>query len=121
MLGVLVRALTPDESEIRDGLDLLHRQLVAVGVPPTLIQRVTANPEPTADVTAPSPQLVIYGESGWRVATISVGPRSGMYLVDTAQVGSDNGRMPDLRALVPPAMAHRAVRLVAQAYGAGTA
>jgi hypothetical protein len=43
-----------------------------------------------------------------------------MYLVDTARVGPDSERMPDLRSLVPPVMPLHAVRLVAQASGVGT-
>jgi hypothetical protein len=71
--------------------------------------------------TDQAPALVMFGDAGRRVATVAVGPRSGMYLVDLARVGPDNERMRDLRALVPPAMAHRAVRMVAQACGVGAA
>jgi hypothetical protein len=118
MAGTRTTSASDQVSEAEAALDRLHMHLVAEGISPTLIRRVADGPGPSAET---APQLVIYGEAGWRVATISVGPRSGMYLVDTARVGPDNERMRDLRALVPPAMPHRAVRLVAQACGVGTA
>ncbi|GAA0925832.1 hypothetical protein [Nonomuraea longicatena] len=106
-------------SEAEAALERLHRRLVAEGISPKLIQRTARESEPLAETADHSPTLVIYQDAGWRVATIAVGSRSGMYLVDVAQVGPHNEPKPDLRTLVPPALPHRAVRLVAHACRVG--
>jgi hypothetical protein len=106
---------TPDQvSEVEAALDRLRKHLVAEGISPKLIHRVADGPEPGAD---PTPQLVIYREAGNRAATITVGRRSGTYIVDVVKPCHGGER----RALISPAMPHRAARLVAQACGVRTA
>ncbi|GAA0915657.1 hypothetical protein [Nonomuraea longicatena] len=111
---------TPDQaSEAGAALERLHQHLVAEWISPKLIQQTTGESQPTAETAFQSPTLVVYRDAGWRVATVGVGRRSGMCIVDLAQVGPYNEPKPDLRALVPPAMPHRVVRLVAHACGVG--
>ncbi|MCP2352696.1 hypothetical protein [Nonomuraea roseoviolacea] len=47
------------------------------------------------------PHLVVYADGGWRVATISIGPRSGSYLVELAQWGEDNEPRLDKVEVIP--------------------
>jgi hypothetical protein len=102
---------TPDQvSETEAALDRLREHLVAEGISPTLILRAADEPEPGADL---APRLVIYGEAGERAATVAVGRRSGTYIVNVVRPCHGGER----RALVSPAMPHRAARLVAQASG----
>ncbi|GAA0918796.1 hypothetical protein [Nonomuraea longicatena] len=119
MTGTHTTPALDQAPEAEAALERFHRSLVAEGISPKLIQRTTGESEPLAETADQSPTLVIYRDAGWRVATVAVGRRSGMYIVDLAQVGPDNGPKPDLRTLVPPAMPHRAVRLVAHACGVG--
>ncbi|GAA3154498.1 hypothetical protein GCM10010486_20750 [Nonomuraea roseoviolacea subsp. carminata] len=58
------------------------------------------------------PRLVVYADGGWRVATISVGPRSGSYLVELAQWGEANEPRLDRVEAVPGGHPERVISLL---------
>ncbi|MBT2229788.1 hypothetical protein [Nonomuraea sp. NEAU-A123] len=80
-------------------LDRVLKHLTAAGVHAELIKRLVVeceiNPDPSAATFWHPPELKIYADEGWRVATISIGPRSGSYMVELAQWGEDNEPRPD--------------------------
>jgi hypothetical protein len=42
---------------------------------------VDGRPAPLGEVRRHSPELIVHDDAGWMVATVSMGPRSGSYLV----------------------------------------
>ncbi|MEU4577254.1 hypothetical protein [Nonomuraea sp. NPDC023979] len=67
-------------------LDQVLGHLTATGINAQLIRRVAVqcatSPAPSAQSLWYPPQLVIYADKGRQIARISVGPRSGSYLVE---------------------------------------
>ncbi|NRQ38271.1 hypothetical protein HII36_41540 [Nonomuraea sp. NN258] len=98
-------------------LDRVLALLEADGVNAQLIRRVWIEAKTNGSGVQKRwhpPQLVIYSDGGWRVATVAIGPRSGAYTVELAQVGPDNQPLPDRIEVVPAGKAHRVARLITQ-------
>jgi hypothetical protein len=79
-------------------LDRVLEHLTTAGVHAELIKRLAVEckikPDPSAPTLWYPPELKIYADGGWLVATISIGPRSGSYMVELAQWGEDNEPRP---------------------------
>ncbi|MFI6535047.1 hypothetical protein ACIBHY_21540 [Nonomuraea sp. NPDC050547] len=75
-------------------LDQVLGHLKTAGINAQLIQRRTDRCAITIAATREPlwhpPELIIYANAGWRVATVTIGPRSGGYRVELAQWGEDN-------------------------------
>jgi hypothetical protein len=102
-------------------LDQVLERLPAVGVNAQLVKRLAitceVQPTPSAKTSWHPPQLVIFAHAGWRVATVSIGPRSGSYLVELARVGLDNESYAARVEVVPADLPGRVALLVAQSAG----
>jgi hypothetical protein len=70
MRGTHTTSTSDQVPEAEAAVDRLREHLVAEGISPTLIYRVTDGPEPDSET---APQLMIYGEAGGRAATVAVG------------------------------------------------
>ncbi|NRQ30520.1 hypothetical protein HII36_01495 [Nonomuraea sp. NN258] len=102
----------------RDLLDTLLLILDVEGVNAQLISRVWVEAKSGASSSVERrwhpPQLIIYADGGWRVATVSIGPRSGCYAVELAQIGPGNQPLADRIEVVPVNKPSRVARLIAQ-------
>ncbi|MGP3964499.1 hypothetical protein ACTWPT_51925 [Nonomuraea sp. 3N208] len=102
-------------------LDRVLEHLTAVSVHAQLIKRLVlrceTKPDPFAETLWYPPQLIIYADAGWKVATISIGPRSGSYMVELARVGPENEPQANRVEVVPACLPSRIARLVAQNAG----
>ncbi|MEQ4716101.1 hypothetical protein [Nonomuraea sp. B19D2] len=102
-------------------LDRVLEHLAATGVHAQLIKRLSVQcetkPVPFAEKLWHPPQLVIYADAGWRVATVSIGRLSGSYMVELARVGAENESRADRVEVVPVNMPSRVGLLVAENAG----
>ncbi|TMR23906.1 hypothetical protein ETD86_06130 [Nonomuraea turkmeniaca] len=102
-------------------LDRVLERLTAASVNAQLIKRLAiqcaTKPSPSAERLWYPPQLVIYADAGWKVATVTIGPRSGSYMVELARVGADNDPQADRVEVVPADLPVRVALLVAQSAG----
>jgi hypothetical protein len=48
-----------------------------------------------------APELLVFAPQGWLVATVSVLPRSGEYLLALTRTGADDWPQADLRRMIP--------------------
>ena len=103
-------------------LDRVLERLTVEGVNAQLIKRLViecgAHPGPFIEKLRYPPQLVIYADAGWRVATVSIGARSGAYMVELARGGPDAELWADRVEVVPASEPGRVALLVAQNAGA---
>lgn len=103
-------------------LDRVLEHLTAEGVNAQLIKQLAvecgAEPGPPAERLRYPPHLVIYADAGWRLATVTVGARSGAYMVELARGGPDNALRADRVEVVPASQPGRVALLVAQNAGA---
>ncbi|MFD1547175.1 hypothetical protein [Nonomuraea guangzhouensis] len=103
-------------------LDRVLEHLTAEGVNAQLIKRLAveceAEPYQPADKLRYPPQLIVYANAGWRVATVTIGVRSGAYMVELARGGPDNELRADRVEVVPAEQPGRVALLVAQNAGA---
>ncbi|MCF6474966.1 hypothetical protein FAF44_42335 [Nonomuraea sp. MG754425] len=110
-------------AEQNAALDLLLTHLTITGVHAELIKRqiptrCAVKLYASGESLWHPPELVIYTDAGWRVATVSVGERSGSYMVALARVGLDNESYAARVEVVPAHLPGRAALLVAQSAGA---
>ncbi|MET7328023.1 hypothetical protein [Nonomuraea sp. NPDC005650] len=103
-------------------LDRVLEHLTAAGVHAQLIKRIADRCAiklyATGETLWHPPKLIIYANAGWRIATVTIGPRSGSYMVELARVGLKNEPLTDRVEVVPAAMSHRVGLLIAQNAGA---
>ncbi|TMR15501.1 hypothetical protein ETD86_26945 [Nonomuraea turkmeniaca] len=102
-------------------LDRVLEHLTTAGINAQLIKRLViecdTKPEPSAKTLWHPPQLVIYADAGWKVATVTIGPRSGSYMVELPG-GDDQGEVPATRTeVVPASLPSRVAILVAHNAG----
>jgi hypothetical protein len=102
-------------------LDRVLEHLTADGVNAQLIKRLViecgAHPGPFIEKLRYPPQLVIYADAGWRVATVTIGVRSGSYMVELTRRRPDNEIRLDRVEVVPASQPSRVALLVAQNAG----
>ncbi|MEV3983597.1 hypothetical protein [Nonomuraea sp. NPDC049758] len=102
-------------------LDRVLALLEADGVNAHLIKRIWIEAKTNGSGVQKQwhpPQLVIFADGGWRIATVTIGPRSGSYAVELARVGPDNEARHDRIEMVPSDHPNRVGLLVAQNAGA---
>ncbi|TMR98884.1 hypothetical protein [Nonomuraea basaltis] len=122
--GILLRQpITGEEAATHHAaLDQVLGHLKAAGINAQLIQRRADRCAITIAVTREPlwhpPELIIYANAGWRIATVTIGACSGSYMVELARVGTDDELRRDRIEVVPPTMPSRVARLVAQNAGA---
>ncbi|MEV5501645.1 hypothetical protein AB0M50_40250 [Nonomuraea fuscirosea] len=119
---LLGQPIPQEEAATQDAaLNRVLECLTAVGVNAQLIKRLAiqceTKPDPSAERLWYPPQLVIYADAGWRVATVTIGPRSGSYMVELVRVGADNEPQADRVEVVPACLPARVAFLVAQNAG----
>ncbi|MCF6469686.1 hypothetical protein FAF44_14995 [Nonomuraea sp. MG754425] len=88
----------------------IHAELIKRQVPTRCAIRLYASEE---SLWHP-PELVIYADAGWRVATVSIGERSGSYLVALARVGAGDEPRAARVEVVPAILPGRVALLVAR-------
>ncbi|MBT2229176.1 hypothetical protein [Nonomuraea sp. NEAU-A123] len=102
-------------------LDQVLKHLTVEGVNAQLVKRLViecgAHPGPFIEKLRYPPQLVIYADAGWRVATVTIGVRSGAYMVELARGGPDNVLRADRVEVVSASEPGRVALLVAQNAG----
>ncbi|MFI9591034.1 hypothetical protein [Nonomuraea sp. NPDC052265] len=85
-------------------LDLVLPHLAGLDVNAQLVKRALIHcqtePEPSVERLCHPPQLVVYANAGWKVATVSIGGRSGSYMVELARVGEHNQPLADRMRIV---------------------
>ncbi len=75
--------------------------LRTIGVNAQLISHVPGETACHIPDDADTPRLIVYVDGGWRVATVSVAPRSGVYRVELPRTDQDNQELPDRVEMVP--------------------
>ncbi|MFG6199089.1 hypothetical protein [Nonomuraea sp. JJY05] len=120
---LLCQPITGEEAATHHAaLDRVLGHLKAAGINAQLIQRRADRCAITIAVTREPlwhpPELIIYANAGWRIATVTIGPRSGSYAVELARVEADNVPLADRIELVPASQPQRVGLLVAQNAGA---
>ncbi|MEV0621665.1 hypothetical protein AB0I81_50620 [Nonomuraea sp. NPDC050404] len=102
-----------------DALDQVVPHLKAKGVHELLIMR--SDPQPCAILVYGTnedlwhqPEMTIQADGGWLVATVTVGERSGSFLVELPRVGPDNEPIGTRTELVPSTLPSRVALLVAE-------
>jgi hypothetical protein len=102
-------------------LDRVLEQLTVTGVNAQLIKRLAVRcatrPASSVEALWHPPQLLIFADAGWRVATVSIGVHSGSYMVELARLGAGNAARADRVEVVPIGMPGRVGLLVAQNVG----
>jgi hypothetical protein len=68
--------------------------------------------QPTSSLVRYPPELLVFSPQGWRVATVRIAPRSSAYLVEVAQVGTDNAVLPDRVTVIPADSPDKAAALI---------
>ncbi|WP_327585031.1 hypothetical protein OHA25_56595 [Nonomuraea sp. NBC_00507] len=119
---LLGQPISEGEAEAQNAaLDRVLDLMTAVGVHAQLIKRLViecaTKPSASAETLWYPPQLVIYADAGWRIATVTIGARSGSYMVELARVGPDNEAQADTVEAVPALLPSRVAHLVAQHAG----
>ena len=103
-------------------LDRVLEHLTVESVNAQLVKRLViecgAHPGPFIEKLRYPPQLVIYADAGWRVATVTIGVRSGAYMVELARGGPDSELRADRVEVVAASEPGRVALLVAQNAGA---
>ncbi|MED7922722.1 hypothetical protein SMD20_00640 [Nonomuraea sp. LP-02] len=94
----------------RAALDrVLEPMTETVGVHAELITRIALDcerrPEPSAEKRRHPPTLLVYADAGRRVATVTIGERSGSYLIELARIA--NRAETDVFFAAPAADMHR--------------
>ncbi|MEZ7127032.1 hypothetical protein ACBR40_17015 [Nonomuraea sp. AD125B] len=75
-------------------------------------------PESSAEKRRYPPALLVYADAGRRVATVSIGERSGSYLVELARMAAPAADIPrDWIAVVPAYLPDQAALVIAQHAG----
>lgn len=86
-------------------LDLVLPYLEGLGVNAQLVKRLLVHyrtePAPSVERICHPPQLVVYANAGWKIATVTIGGRSGSYMVELARVGKHNQPLADRMRIVP--------------------
>ncbi|MCF6476445.1 hypothetical protein FAF44_50115 [Nonomuraea sp. MG754425] len=118
--ALLCRPITEETAaEQNAALDHLLTHLTITGIHAELIKRqiptrCAVKLYASGESLWHPPELVIYTDAGWRVATVSIGERSGSYMVALARVGADDEPQTGRVEVVPAILPHRAALLVAQ-------
>ncbi|MEV4114168.1 hypothetical protein [Nonomuraea sp. NPDC049695] len=105
-------------------LDRVLEHLTAAGIheAPRLIKRIADRCAiklySTGETLWHPLQLIIYANAGWRIATVTIGPRSGSYAVELARIGPDYETRHDRIEMVPSDHPDRVGLLAAQNAGA---
>jgi hypothetical protein len=86
-------------------LDLVLPHLEGLGVNAQLVKRLLVQCQTMPDLAVEPlwypPQLIIHADGGRKVATVTLGVRSGSYVVEVARVGDDNEPLADRMRIVP--------------------
>ncbi|MFI7135117.1 hypothetical protein ACIBQ1_56310 [Nonomuraea sp. NPDC050153] len=119
---LLCQPISEEETAVQNAaLDRVLEHLTTAGIHAQLIKRIADRCAIKLYSTGESlwhpPQLVIYADAGWKIATVTIGPRSGSYMVELARVGPGNEPRADRVEVVPAGMPHRVGLLVAQNAG----
>ncbi|GAA3199426.1 hypothetical protein GCM10010486_81570 [Nonomuraea roseoviolacea subsp. carminata] len=120
---LLCQPIPEEEAAVQNAaLDRVLEHLTAVGIHAKLIKRIADRCAiklySTGETLWHPPKLIIYVNAGWRIATVTIGPRSGSYAVELARVGPDNETRHDRIEMVPSDHPDRVGLLVAQNAGA---
>ncbi|MEV0354372.1 hypothetical protein AB0H88_52265 [Nonomuraea sp. NPDC050680] len=104
-------------------LERVQELLTARGIHARCVERfdITARmggEEPLVQTRRHPPQLLVFADGGRRMATISVAPSSGAYVVELAQWGEDNEPRPDKATAIPENQPERVAALI-PGYGEG--
>jgi hypothetical protein len=116
----------PDEEAAAQNaaLNRVLEHLAAEGVNAQLIKRLAVEcatkPGPSAETFWYPPQLILYADAGWKVATVTIGVRSGSYMVELMCVGPGNGARADRIEVVPASQPGRVAMLIGQNAGVPT-
>ena len=102
-------------------LDRVLEHLTAEGVNAQLVKRLViecgAHPGPFLEKLRYPPQLIIYADAGRRVARVTIGARSGAYMVELARGGPGNELRADKVEVVPASQPGYVALLVARNAG----
>ncbi|MEV4018488.1 hypothetical protein AB0J35_49150 [Nonomuraea angiospora] len=118
--GVLLcQAVTRETADAQNAaLDRVLEHLTVAGINAQLIKRRADRCPITLCATGENlwhpPELIIYANAGWEIATVSVGERSGSYMVELSRVGPDNEPQADRIHVLPADLPKRVALLVAR-------
>ncbi|MGA5758214.1 hypothetical protein [Nonomuraea bangladeshensis] len=121
--GLLCRPITEKEATGQnDALDRVLAHLTTRGINAQLIKRrlpaqCAIKLYGTGEDLWHPPELIVYADGGWKIAIISIGERSGSYLVELPTVGTDNQPGTKRIEVVPATMPSRVAILVADNAG----
>lgn len=124
--GVLLcQAITQKAAAAQnEALDQVLKHLTIAGINARLIKRRADRCSITLYSTGENlwhpPEMTIYADAGWKVATISIGERSGSYLVEPPVVGPDDRPSGKRIEVVLAAMPDRVACLVQDDAGVST-
>jgi hypothetical protein len=88
-------------------LDRVQELLAAHGIHTCSVERLEirghsrGQEEPLVESHRYPPQLLVFSDGGWRLATVTVSPRAMAYMVELAQWGEGNEIQPDRVHVVP--------------------
>jgi hypothetical protein len=127
--GVLLcQAVTRETAEAQNAaFDRVLEHLTVAGLNAQLIKRRADRCPITLYATGENlwhpPELIIYADAGWEIATVRVGERSGSYMVELPRVGPGHEPRADRIQALPAGFPERVALLVARnaemfAYGA---
>ncbi|WP_157547877.1 hypothetical protein [Nonomuraea candida] len=108
--------------EQNEALDRVLAHLTATGVHAQLIKqqvptRCAVLLHASGERLWHPPELTIYADGGWTVAVVTIGERSGSYLVELPRVGPGNKPCGKRIEVVPADRPHRVAVLVADNAG----
>lgn len=117
--ALLCQAVTRETAEAQNAaLDRVLEHLTVAGINAQLIKRRVGRCLITLCATGENlwhpPELIIYADAGREIATVSVGKRSGSYMVELPRVGPGNGPQADRIQALPADLPERVALLVAQ-------
>jgi hypothetical protein len=121
--GLLCRPVTEEEAtEQNEALDRILAHLTTRGINAQLVKRqlpaqCAIKLYATGEDLWHPPELIIYADGGWKIAVISIGERSGSYLVELPRVGPNNQPCGKGIEAVPVNRPDRVASLVAQNAG----
>ncbi|MFD9940900.1 hypothetical protein ACFWYW_45535 [Nonomuraea sp. NPDC059023] len=120
---LLCQPIPEDEAAAQNAaLDRVLEYLTAACIHAQLIKRIADRCAiklySTGETLWHPPKLIIYANAGWRIATVTVGPRSGSYAVELARGGPDNEPRHSRIEMVPSDYPDRVGLLVTQNAGA---
>ncbi|MFC4012599.1 hypothetical protein ACFOY2_35580 [Nonomuraea purpurea] len=120
---LLCQPISKEEAAAQSAaLDRVLEHLTTAGIHAELIKRRTDQCAlklySNGETLWHPPELIVYADAGRRIATVTIGPRSGSYAVELAGVGPGNQPLADRVEFVPAAKPQHVGLLVAQNTGA---